>query len=184
MAMQSFFLVYLALLVVLVLLIHAHPPGTLLVSKVAQPEHYLTVQAAVDALSLTDEKAQHIYISEGHYEESVSIPARKATLHIKGATSQEDRDDHSYHGNLVTIGHRANQGMGLTNDQTATLQVHMNNFTLHNVNVINEYLQGGPGGQALALSAVGDRQSYLGSSFTGYIDVICSEGGDQFFAGK
>lgn len=141
---------------------------------------FTSIQAAVDALSLTDPKPQYIYVKAGYYHESVLVKPRVAALTIQGEIRQGGNDYYSKD-NLVTIGHASHAGQGVTNDDSATLRVHTNKFTLRNVNVKNEYPEGKA--QALALSAMGTQQQYLGSTFTSYIDTIGNEKGEQFFGG-
>lgn len=52
-------------------------------------------------------------------------------------------------------------------------------ISLYNINVVNSYRQGG---QALALSAYGERQGYYGCSFYGFQDTIFTDSGTQYFA--
>lgn len=138
------------------------PAGCLTVSKPgARPSgQYGTIQAAVDALSVTSTSPQCIFIYPGVYAEQVLVPARRAQLSIYGSTA----DTSSYARNAVTVTGRRSQADGLNNDQTGTLRVHAAGVRVYNLNVENTY---GKGSQAVALSAQAE-SGYYGCAFYGY----------------
>ncbi|KXX73931.1 Pectinesterase [Madurella mycetomatis] len=152
------------------------PPNCLTVSKPnASPRgQYTTIQAAVDALSLTTTAPQCIFIYPGVYREQVLVAARKAQLDIYGSTSDTD----SYAQNAVTITSSKSQADGLSNDETGTLRVKAAGFRLYNVNVENGY---GKGSQAVALSAQAE-SGYYGCAFYGFQDTLYANSGAQVYA--
>lgn len=154
----------------------APPRGAVVVSKRPQKGQYGTIQAAVDALSTTDSRAQVLFIGAGTYEEAVHIPARAAQLTIYGETPNSK----THLSNRVTITHSAAQSQGLDNDRTATLRVFAQRVSIFNINVVNGH---GPGSQAVALSAQADRQAYYACKFIGYQNTVLAETGNQVYSG-
>ena len=68
-----------------------------------------------------------------------------------------------------------------SNDLSATLRVHKDDFQLYNVIVENTFGHPIQQSQALALSAYGLRQGFYASSFTGWQDTILTDIGSQYF---
>jgi len=150
------------------------PAGALIVSKTAHSGQYLTIQAAINALSTTSTTAQSIFIGAGTYSEQVYIPARKAALTIYGYTTDTD----SYASNTVTITQALSISSAGNDDKSATVRAWSINFKMYNINVVNSY---GKGEQALALSASAGNQGYYACQFRGYQDTVLSETGNQIF---
>lgn len=148
------------------------PSGCLTVGSGAK---YSTVQAAVNALSLSSKTAQCIYIAKGIYKEQVYIQQLQSALSIYGETT----DTTSYGSNTVTITQGKSQSDQLSNDLTATLRAHTTNLKVYNINLVNTR---GQGSQALAVSANNDKQGYYGCQFKGYQDTILAQDGKQIYA--
>ncbi|KAF2083938.1 carbohydrate esterase family 8 protein [Saccharata proteae CBS 121410] len=149
------------------------PPSGALV--VGSDDGYSTVQDAVDALDTSTSDTQYIFIYQGTYDEQVYIQSLNGALKIYGYSE----DDSSYSSNTVTITQALALADVSTDDETGTLRVWTENFSLYNVNLENSY---GKGGQALALSAEASYQGYYGCKFIGYQDTILAEKGYQLYA--
>ncbi|UZJ57050.1 hypothetical protein CBS101457_006370 [Exobasidium rhododendri] len=173
--MNSFFL-FLLLTATVISCIGATQDTVVTVSQSPQPGQFSTIQAAVDSLSTTEKGKQTIHIRRGTYREQVKIAKRKSHLKIVGESDESD----SHTSSVVKIAFNASQADGSSNDASATLSVHASNFSMHNVEVINDY---GAGSQAVALSAQGDKQAYYHCQFVGFQDTVLSERGRHYFHG-
>ncbi|KAF2267358.1 pectin lyase-like protein [Lojkania enalia] len=151
------------------------PSGCLVVSKTAASSQYVTVQAAIDALSTSSPASQCVFIYQGTYSEQVYIPTRKAALTIYGYTE----DTSIYSRNMVTITQRRSQDDSANNDLTATLRAWSANLKVYNINLVNTR---GSGSQALAISAQADMQGYYGVQFKGFQDTVLANSGAQVYA--
>lgn len=87
----------------------------------------------------------------------------------------------TYKRNLVTVTGSLSANTTGSNDLSATLRVHKDDFSLYNINLANTYGHPIVQAQALALSAWGERQGFYGSSFSGWQDTILTEVGTQYF---
>ncbi|KAI2483584.1 Pectinesterase [Pyrenophora tritici-repentis] len=148
------------------------PSGCL---SVGPTSTFQTVQAAVDALSTTDTAAQCIFIAAGTYKEQVYIRQLASSLTIYGQTP----DTSSYSSNTVTITQGKSQDDSPNNDATATLRASTPNLRVYNINLVNTR---GQGSQALAVSAMSDKQAYYGCQFRGFQDTVLAQNGRQLFA--
>jgi pectinesterase len=61
-----------------------------------------------------------------------------------------------------------------SDDASGTLRIHMDNFSLYNVNVKNTY---GEGSQALAVSMEGTKAGFYGTGLYGYQDTLLTNEG-------
>lgn len=111
----------------------------------------------------------------GTYNEQVYIPVLKSALTIYGETN----DTSGYKSNRVTITQGKSQDDSANNDLTATLRAWTPNLKVYNINLVNTR---GKGSQALAVSAMADKQGYYGCSFKGYQDTILAQTGNQVYA--
>lgn len=154
------------------------PAGALVVSKSPRGGEYGTIQAAVDAIKTKGQGDHVIFVNAGTYDEAVFIEENKASsLTIIGVN--DGKNGNSYVDNQVTITHGNSQKNKPSNDASATLRVHMDDFKLYNVNVVNSF---GQGAQAVALSAKGNRHGYYACSFDGFQDTVLSSDGSHYFA--
>ncbi|KAF1989423.1 carbohydrate esterase family 8 protein [Aulographum hederae CBS 113979] len=152
----------------------AAPTGALTVG--GPSGKYKTIASAIKALSKTSTAAQTIFINPGTYNEQLNIPKLASPLKIYGSSTAPT----DFSKNTVTIRAGHSQEEDISNDETATLGVHTNDFALYNVNLVNTF---GKGSQALALSAMGERQGYYQCSFKGYQDTVMPQTGSQVFVG-
>ncbi|RPB24995.1 putative pectin methylesterase [Terfezia boudieri ATCC MYA-4762] len=151
------------------------PRGALVVSKNAYPGQFSTIQAALNALSVTSTAAQVIFIYPGTYNEQVYIAPRAAQLTIYGYTT----DTSSYTSNSVTISYGRSQDNTPKNDETGTVRAWAKGLKIYNVNIVNSR---GIGSQAVALSAQADKQGYYGVKLQGYQDTLLAQNGKQIYA--
>ncbi|ESK83492.1 carbohydrate esterase family 8 protein [Moniliophthora roreri MCA 2997] len=148
------------------------PAGAILVkangAKKSKGE-FSKIQDAVQSLP-NDGSSQVIYIYGGIYKEQVVI-TRKGPLKIIGEAN-----------GAVTITQSKSAQQAASDEETATLRVHVDNFSMYNVNVKNTFGRARKDGQALALSTSGEKQAYYDCGFYSYQDTILVNGGTQFFA--
>lgn len=131
---------------------------------------FTTIQAAVD--SLDPKQNATLFIYPGVYEEQVAI-FRKQALTVYGYSA----DTMDYRKNRVLITANNSALVLGNNDRSGTLRAHLPDFTMFNVDVRNEFTAS----QAIAVSAVGPRQAYLGCRLMGYQDTLLTSDGTHYF---
>ncbi|KAI8821723.1 pectin lyase fold/virulence factor [Fimicolochytrium jonesii] len=148
------------------------PPGAFIVSKTPKgtTKTFPTVSSAIQALPA--DKPATLFIYPGVYREQVVIN-RKAPLTIIGYS----RHDADYKSNQVLITYKQPASTVGSNDKSGTLQAHLKDFAVYNVNIRNEWV----GSQAIAVSAQDDRQAYYGCQLLGYQDTLLTNAGHHFF---
>lgn len=139
---------------------------------------YLTVQAGVNALSLTSTTPQNLFIYSGTYNEQVYIPALTSNLTVQGYTL----DGSSYAGNTVTITYNLALLNTTTDDLTATVRQWNPNTKFYNLNIANTFGHVSKNGQNLALSAHTGNQGYYGMQLWGYQDTLLANTGNQLYS--
>lgn len=87
-------------------------------------------------------------------------------------------DTTTYKSNQVNIQAGVPASQAGSNDASATLRVHKNDFKMYNVNVKNTY---GVGGQAIAFSQDGSRVGLYACGFYGYQDTLLANEGTQVY---
>ncbi|ORY81304.1 carbohydrate esterase family 8 protein [Leucosporidium creatinivorum] len=141
-----------------------------------QHGEYSSVSAAVAALGNSSNEPATIFAHRGVYNEQVYI-TYPGPLTLIGET----KHPRTYKSNLVTVTFNLSKNEAGQDDNSGTLRVHKDDFTMYNINVANTYGHPVSQSQALALSAYGKRQGYYGSSFTGYQDTVLTDTGSQYF---
>ncbi len=124
---------------------------------------YATIQAAVDAAK--DSEATVIRVKAGIYEEMVKIGTTR-----KMSTKQISLIGDGMNKTVITAANgKKTIGSGKDVRDYATLGVFADDFYMENITVENK--AGKAGGQALALFAAGDRQTYYRCRIAGYQDT-------------
>ncbi|KAF4626252.1 hypothetical protein G7Y89_g11909 [Cudoniella acicularis] len=139
---------------------------------------YLTVQAGVNALSLTKTTPQNLFIYPGTYTEQVYIPALLSNLTVQGYTL----DSSSYAGNTATVTYNLALLDTTSDDLTATIRQWNTNTKFYNLNIANTFGHVSTNGQNLALSAHTGNQGYYGIQLWGYQDTLLANTGNQLYA--
>jgi len=139
---------------------------------------YITVQAGVNALSLTSITPQNLFIYPGTYHEQVYIPALKSNLTVQGYTL----DGSSYAGNTATVTYNLALLNTTSDDLTATIRQWNPNTKFYNLNIANTFGHVSTNGQNLALSAHTGNQGYYGMQLWGYQDTLLSNTGNQLYS--
>lgn len=136
------------------------------------PSGATTVSSGGSIQDAIDSGATTIFVEAGTYSEQLYITGDDVTIY--GYSSSTD-----YSGNQVTVTSGLSQANGLSNDETATIRSHGDNFKIYNVDIVNSY---GSGSQAVALSLYGDYAGIYGCSLQGYQDTFLSEEGHHYVA--
>jgi pectinesterase len=131
-----------------------------------------TINGALNALP-NDNSAQTIFIFPGTYNEQVYI-TRPGPLTIYGYTT--DTADFAF--NQVDIQANATLISAGSDDASGTLRIHVDNFTMYNINVTNTF---GVGSQAIAISQYGSQVGLYACGFIGYQDTLYANEGTQVF---
>ncbi|MDI6097017.1 pectinesterase family protein [Actinoplanes sp. NEAU-A12] len=122
--------------------------------------NYTTIQAAIAASST----GGVITIKAGTYHGQVRIPANKSGITLQGATGAS--------ADVIITGSTPQSTAGAAG--SATVHNLAPNSTIKGVTMQNTY---GPGSQALAVYAAGDRQVYRNVRMLGHQDTFLSWGG-------
>lgn len=133
--------------------------------------NYNSVQQAVNAAK----SGQTIYIKSGTYNEVVNIPSNKSNLKLLG----ENKD------NVKITYNKCSSTAGGT-IKSASVTVSAANFSAENITFDNSFDYDGSSlanKQALALSAQGDKQTYINCNFIGHQDTLYVSNGRQYFKG-
>ncbi|KFY04554.1 hypothetical protein O988_00695 [Pseudogymnoascus sp. VKM F-3808] len=149
------------------------PSGCLVVrGSGTKTGEYGTVSSAVAVLSATATNC--IFIYPGVYAESVYIK-NKGPLTIYGSTTNSG----NWKANTVTITHGIGSYDAGSLDASSAMNIVSNDVKIYNVNFVNTY---GTAGQAVALTANGERQGYYGCSFKSYQDTLYAKAGYQYYS--
>ncbi|GJJ14216.1 hypothetical protein Clacol_008478 [Clathrus columnatus] len=140
------------------------PKNTLIVRpEGTRPGEFTTISDAVNALP-ADNSTQAIFIYPGTYREQVNI-TRVGPTTLYGFTV----DDSTYENNTVLITHNASLATGAASDDlTGTLRIHQDDFSMYNINVQNTFGEAAENGQAIAISAYGNRMGLYASQFLSF----------------
>ena len=134
---------------------------------------YRTVQAAVDAVPDGNAEPVVIHIRPGTYTEKVTVPAGKPFVTFRGDDAKTTVLTHDW--NARHVGRRGRE-VGTSGSSSVTVRAH--DFRAENVTFENT---AGDAGQAMALSAAGDRQVYRNCRMLGWQDTLYANGGRQYY---
>lgn len=137
---------------------------------------FKTVQEAIDACPAFGRKAGvSIFVKNGVYEEKVTVPQSKRSVHIVGENAYNtimSWDDY--------VGKKTESGIPVPASSTATMSVIGEDFLAENITVRNI---SGDFGQANAISVEGDRASFIGCRFLSNQNTVSlnGDGKRQYF---
>jgi pectinesterase len=134
---------------------------------------YPTLQQAIDSVRSNNRQPTIIQLAPGVYEERVAIPREKPLITLVGEDPQTTII--TWHWNASAIGP---DGYMVGTGGAYTVEVNADDFTAENITFRNT---AGRTGQALALSARGDRHVYRNCRILGYQDTLYVNGGRQYF---
>lgn len=136
---------------------------------------FMTIQGAVAAVATgTKENPATILVEAGTYRERVFIQREKRHLRIIGESPESTILVFDLHAGVM-----GPDGKKIGTFRTPTLYVDADDVTFENLTVSND---AGPVGQALALSAQGDRLVFRNCRFLGHQDTIFLNRGRHYFA--
>ncbi|HKJ89887.1 MAG TPA: pectinesterase family protein [Oceanipulchritudo sp.] len=135
---------------------------------------FRTIQGAVAAIATgSARKPVTIRVKAGTYRERVYVQREKRHLRLVGESPESTILVYDLHAGVTGPDDRKIGTFG-----TPTLFVDADDFILENMTVAND---AGPVGQALALSAQGDRQIYRNCRFLGHQDTLFLNRGRHYF---
>ncbi|KAF8575821.1 carbohydrate esterase family 8 protein [Ramaria rubella] len=153
------------------------PHGAVVVRQnTTLPKEFGTISAAVNSLP-ADNSTRSIFIYPGTYLEQVNI-TRAGPLTIYGYTT----DTRSFEHNVVTLSHASSLATAGSDDLTGTLRIHKDDFSMYNVDVRNTFGSSPTNGQAIAISAYGNRMGLYASRFFSFQDTLYANQGTQVYA--
>jgi pectin methylesterase-like acyl-CoA thioesterase len=127
---------------------------------------FSTLQAAIDSLPSGSTTHVRIDIAAGTYTEKLSIASR-ANLCLVGADAT-----------TTILSYGDNNAAAGGTSASASITLSANDFSAANLTFQNSY---GPGSQAVALLASGQREQFLNCRFVGYQDTLYVKSGTQYF---
>jgi pectinesterase len=133
---------------------------------------FKTVQAAVDSVA-QDVDGAVIHLRAGTYRERVVVPEGKGHIRLEGEGAESTVITYSRNAHCV-----GTDGKEVGTFETPTVRVRADDFVAEGVTFENT---AGDTGQALALSAEGDRQVYRNCRMIGWQDTLYANGGRQYF---
>ncbi|HLK91765.1 MAG TPA: pectinesterase family protein [Polyangia bacterium] len=143
------------------------PPGITQTITVAKSGgQFSSVQAAINSLPSGSTTHVRIDIAAGTYTEKMTIAGR-SNLCLVGADATTT---------ILSYGDNNAAAGGTSASASVTLSA--NDFSAANLTFENSY---GPGSQAVALLASGQREQFLSCRFVGYQDTLYVKGGTQYF---
>lgn len=138
------------------------PGATQTITVAANGGQYTTVQAAINAISSSNNKLVQVSVAAGTYNEKVTINKPFVCLTGAGATTT-----------IITNANGTNIVTG------GTVIVTGNDFSAADIAFENSGANGS--GQAVALMAQGQRQQFFNCRFLSYQDTLYTNTGTQYF---
>ncbi|KAL3450532.1 pectin lyase fold/virulence factor [Aspergillus insuetus] len=144
-------------------------------STVGSGRQYSTITQAIDALGSAT-SAACIFIYPGTYTVADGVSIRyKGPLTLYGATPDISKQS----ANQVTFTRNKGSYDAGSLDASSTFNIVSSNFRAYNINFRNTY---GTQGQAVAVTANGDKQGYYACGFYGYQDTLYAKSGRQYYS--
>jgi pectinesterase len=134
---------------------------------------FKTVQAAVDAVPDNNKEPVVISIKPGKYKEKITVPKGKPFVTFKGEDAKTTILTNDWNAK-----HVGPEGKEVGTFGSSSVLVEAPDFVAENVTFENS---AGNTGQAVALSAVGDRQVYRNCRLLGWQDTLYANGGRQYY---
>ncbi|KAJ4050464.1 hypothetical protein NW761_005261 [Fusarium oxysporum] len=138
----------------------------------ASASEFTSLQAAVDSIG-SSTKPACIFLNSGTYNERVEIKV-KAPLTLYGSTT----DTGSYKKNTVIIQNTLGSQDAGSLDASSTVNLRSNDFAAYNIDFVNGYTAG----QAVALTANGNKTGFYGCSFKSYQDTLYVKAGWMYYS--
>ncbi|WP_202076567.1 pectate lyase [Caldalkalibacillus salinus] len=152
-------------------------PNTLTVSKDGTGD-YTTVQEAIDAVPSNNTQPVEIHISNGIYEEVVTVPADKPYISIIGESAEDTVITYDNYAGKE----RPNGGTYGTSG-SASVFLRASDFTAKDITFENAFDRtlDVSGKQAVAVYASGERMAFYNTRFLGHQDTLFVHSGSQYF---
>ncbi|ENH67205.1 Putative pectinesterase A [Fusarium oxysporum f. sp. cubense race 1] len=138
----------------------------------ASASEFTSLQAAVNSIG-SSTKPACIFLNSGTYNERVEIKV-KAPLTLYGSTT----DTGSYKKNTVIIQNTLGSQDAGSLDASSTVNLRSNDFAAYNIDFVNGYTAG----QAVALTANGNKTGFYGCSFKSYQDTLYVKAGWMYYS--
>jgi polygalacturonase len=134
---------------------------------------FATIQGAVNAIPANSSKHYVIHIKPGVYKERIVVP--KDRQHVSFIGDDPARTVISHRSSANDLGP---QGKPIGTFNTNIVRIDGDDFLAENITFENT---AGDMGQALALSATGDRQIFRNCRMLGWQDTLYANGGRQYY---
>ncbi|KAF5548138.1 pectinesterase precursor [Fusarium napiforme] len=138
----------------------------------ASASEFTSLQAAVNSIGSSTESTC-IFLNSGTYNERVEIKV-KAPLTLYGSTT----DTGSFKKNTVVIQNILGSQDAGSLDASSTVNLRSNDFAAYNIDFVNGYTSG----QAVALTANGNKTGFYGCSFKSYQDTLYVKAGWMYYS--
>lgn len=147
-------------------------PRTLTVAPDSSGD-FTTVQAAFDAVPDNNADPIVIHVKPGTYKEKLRLVRAKSHVTLRGDDAQSTILTNDWNAN-----HIGPDGKPVGTSGSYTVEIDAPDFCAENLTFENT---AGDTGQALALSARGDRQVYRNCRLLGWQDTLYADGGRQYY---
>lgn len=146
--------------------------GTLTVAADGSGE-FKTVQAAIDAVPMDNAERITIRIKPGTYKEKLTIPRNRPRITLQGEDAKTTILTNDWNAK-----HLSPDGKEVGTGGSCSVKIEAPDFVAENITFENT---AGDRGQAIALSALGDRQIYRNCRMLGWQDTLYANGGRQYY---
>ncbi|MBN2183542.1 MAG: polysaccharide deacetylase family protein [Sedimentisphaerales bacterium] len=134
---------------------------------------FKTVQAAVDSVPQGNSKPVEIHIKPGIYKEVIVVPRDKRFVRFIGEDAQKTVLTYDLYAGIL-----GDDGRPIGTFRTSSTTIVADDFYAENITFENS---AGPVGQAVALTAIGDRAVFRNCRFLGSQDTLLAQTGRQYF---
>ena len=134
---------------------------------------FKSIQAAVDSIPDGNTEPLVIQINPGIYREKILVPRGKSFIKFVGHDAKSTMLTNDWNASHLSS---SGKPVGTSGSSTVTIEAH--DFTAENITFENS---AGDTGQAVALSARGDRQIYRNCRMIGWQDTLYANGGRQYY---
>jgi pectinesterase len=134
---------------------------------------FKTVQAAIDAVPANNAHRVVLRIKSGTYKETIRLPKDRPFVTLQGEDAITTILTNDWNAS-----HVGPEGKPVGTGGSASARIDASDFIAENVTFANT---AGDTGQAVALSATGDRQIYRHCRLLGWQDTLYANGGRQYY---
>jgi pectinesterase len=149
-------------------------PGKIIIVAADGSGAFRTVQGAIDAVPKGNQEPISIRIKPGIYTEHLEVPKDKTRIKLLGEDAAKTILTFNLHANALGADKKPIGTM-----RSSSTNIRANDFTAENLTFANSTPK--DISQALAVAALGDRQTYRNCRFLGWQDTVYLGTGRQYF---